>query len=427
MKYRFPYDWLPPLDIPDENLLGVYQARGVASSDAEEDIIRQGFEQPIGSARIRELAQGKKRALILSDDNSRKTPIHRVAPCVLNELREAGIKKDNIKFLIALGTHRDMTLDELAEKLGRDILENYEVSNHHSHIPDELARVGQTLCGTEVWVNKALQDADLIIGLGGIVPHPAAGFSGGGKIVAPGVCNPTTTGLFHWQSVSYPQKAILGKRDNPIREMIDEIARKAGLDVIVNIVQDTEDRIVKVVVGDPVKAHRVGCECALGIFGVKVPGNADIIIADSFPADIEMWQAVKGLCALEVMAPDGSILIYVSPCPEGMSIKHPAMSRYGFQTYEGAKRLLDAGKIHMVVAHQMVQVGRLLQRTRCFLISSGITDRGEIERVGFQYASNAQQALEKAFEAKGRDARVAILRHASEIIPIVEEQQGKVS
>ena len=338
------------------------------------------------------------------------------------ELKEAGVKKDNVRFLMALGTHRDMHREELIAKLGQDIVDNHEILNHHSYDDDALVEVETTVSGTPVWVNKELKNADLIIGLGGIVPHPAAGFSGGGKIVAPGVCSTLTTGQFHWQSVSYPQKTILGQRDNPIREMIDDIAQRAGLDLIVNILQDRSGRIIKVVVGDFIEAHRAGCVYAREVFGVKVPSDMDIVIADSYPADIEMWQAVKGLCALEVMVPDDAVLIYASPCPEGMSVMHPEMSQYGFQTYDDAKALLESGKVNMVIAHQMVQVGRLLERTRCFLISRGIKDREEIERVGFQYAASAEEALKRAFEIKGDTARVVVLRHAAEGIPLVDEE-----
>ncbi len=420
MQYSFPYDWLEPLEIPDDNLVGIFQAREIASDKGEERVIKEGFEEPIGTDRICEIARGKKKVLILSDDNSRRTPVNKVIPYLMAELEEAGVRKDNVNFLMALGTHRDMSREELIEKLGQEIFENYEILNHHSHNDDELVEVGTILSGTGVWVNKELKNADLIIGLGGIVPHPAAGFSGGGKIVAPGVCSTLTTGQFHWQSVSYPQKEILGQRDNPIRTMIDDIALRAGLDLIVNILQDRSDRIIRVVVGDFIEAHRAGCAYAREIFGVKVPADMDIVIADSYPADIEMWQAVKGLCALEVMVPDDAVLIYVSPCPEGMSVMHPEMSQYGFQTYDNAKALLESGKVNMVIAHQMVQVGRLLERTRCFLISAGIKDREEIERVGFQYATSAEEALKRAFEIKGDSARVVVLRHAAEVIPLID-------
>ncbi len=422
MKYSFPYDWLEPLEIPDDNLVGIFQTRDIASDKGEERVIKEGFEEPIGTDRIREIARGKKKVLILSDDNSRRTPVNKVIPCLMAELKEAGVKKDNVRFLMALGTHRDMHREELIAKLGQDIVDNHEILNHHSYDDDALVEVETTVSGTPVWVNKELKNADLIIGLGGIVPHPAAGFSGGGKIVAPGVCSTLTTGQFHWQSVSYPQKTILGQRDNPIREMIDDIAQRAGLDLIVNILQDRSGRIIKVVVGDFIEAHRAGCVYAREVFGVKVPSDMDIVIADSYPADIEMWQAVKGLCALEVMVPDDAVLIYASPCPEGMSVMHPEMSQYGFQTYDDAKALLESGKVNMVIAHQMVQVGRLLERTRCFLISRGIKDREEIERVGFQYAASAEEALKRAFEIKGDTARVVVLRHAAEGIPLVDEE-----
>ncbi len=420
MRYAFPYDDFGPVEIPEGNPVSLYPVPSVSPAAGEAELIRRAVAEPIGMARFSRRVGAGKRVLILVDDVSRPTPVDKIVPEVLRELERGGVAPEDVRFLIALGTHRPMTPAEVERKVGREVAARYEVVNHAWDDPAELHDYGALPDGTRAVLNRRLREADFVIGVGGIAPHPVAGFSGGGKIVAPGVAAEEAVGEFHWQGVQRPQRELLGVRDNPMREQIDRIAALAGLSAIVNVVQDGEGRIVHVVAGDPVEAHRRGAAFALDVHGVHVPdaGGADILIADTHPLDQDLWQGVKAMCALDCIAPDGSAVVVVSPSPEGVARQHPGVLRHGYVPLSRAAALLREGKVDKVTAHNMVQGGRLVSRTTAFLVSPGVTP-AEAGRLGFRHCATAQEALDAAIALKGPASRIVILRMGGEICPIV--------
>jgi nickel-dependent lactate racemase len=421
VKYDFPYDDIAGVDIPDSHEVTPYSVKVLPDAPADEEkLISDSIAAPIGMERISKCLGTTSRVLIVVDDISRPTPIHRVLPPLLKEIHSAGVSEKNVRFLIALGTHRPMTPAEIDRKCGRSIARRYEVINHAWANPLALHHYGRLAEGTEVILNKAMSENDFVIGVGGIAPHPAAGFSGGGKIIAPGVATEEAVGEFHWNSVQIPQADVLGVRDNPMRDQIDRIADLAGLKAIVNVIQDGKQRIVKVVTGHPVEAHKAGCRFALDLYGIDVPrpAEAGIFIADTHPLDQDLWQGVKAMCALDCIAPDGAVVILVTPSPEGVSQQHPELLEHGYVTLEEGRRLV-AGGVSKVAAHNMVQGGRLVRRTRAFMVSAGIPP-DQIERMGFTVFATVQQAFDAARKIKGDRAKVIILGMGGEICPIAK-------
>jgi len=419
MRYQFVYDWVEPIEVADENLIGVFAPKSFDASEPQNAVIERGFAEPVGMGRLRDEAAGAKNVLILSDDNSRPTPVHKLLPFVIDELHAAGVDDGKISFLMSLGTHRPMTDAEIDAKLGAGIRARYKVTNHRWDDTANMANLGKTSVGTDVLVNRLVTDADFVIGIGNIVPHPAAGFAGGGKIVDPGCVSDETCGAFHWESVKYPATKVIGVRDNPMIRMIDEVADKAGLSYIVNTVMDAANRIVRLVTGHPSEAHREGCAVAVGVYGVSIPEAADIVLADSHPADLEMWQAIKGLCTADLVMKDGGIVIMATPCPDGASAEHPEMEVYGYRPFEETSKLIDEGKVSMVIGHHMVQGGRLIKRARAVFIVSQCLDDEVIRRLGYTPARTVSDAYRQAVEIIGAKARVAILRNAAELFPVV--------
>jgi nickel-dependent lactate racemase len=425
MDYNFPYPDIPGIKIPDDCLTSIYEVKSVTTQSTPAQMIMESIRHPIGMARFSKLLNRHSKVLIIVDDISRPTSCRLIIPPLLDEIYLAGVPDENIKFLIALGTHRPMTPAEMVLKVGAAVVQKFTVMNHEWNNPAALANYGELADGTKVILNKEMSQADFVIGIGTIAPHPAAGFSGGGKIIAPGVATEEAAGNFHWQSVHFPQREVLGVRDNPMRTAIDEIAQKAGLKAIINVVADGNNNLFKVVAGDPVEAHRVGCRYALDIFGVKIknPHQYDIFIADSHPMDQEMWQAVKGMCALDVIVPDNAVTILVTPCPEGVCKTHPEILKYAYTTLEEAAGLVVRKHLSKVAAHNMVQGGRLIKRTTAFLVSPGVS-AAEAEKLGFKYFNTARQALDAALEIKGSPAKILILRMGGDICPIVERTEN---
>jgi nickel-dependent lactate racemase len=424
MRISFPYPEIKPLEVPDRNLLGIFSPSIVKMKETEEEIIERAFSHPIGSEPLSQRLRGCKDVLILSDDYTRTTPVQKILPRLLEELEKAGIKSGRVKILIALGTHRPMTEEEIIEKFGKDLSERFAILNHQWWDPSQLTHLGETEGGTPIFVNRLVQEVDFIIGLGQIVPHRVSGFSGGGNIVQPGICGEETTGKTHWLGAQFTGREILGKIENPVKQEIERVAQRAGLKWIINTIQDGSDRVVEVVTGDPIQAYRKGAIRSREVYQSKLPQEADIVIADSHPYDSELWLASKGIYAAELAVKQGGVVILVSPCPEGISPSHPEVLEFGYQTFEDADQKVRKGMIKkLTAAAHLVHVGRVIkERAKGIIVSQGIS-KSETERLGLIYAQEPQEALDIALSLKGRDAKAAILQRGGEILPVIQKQK----
>jgi len=421
MLYRFPYQDVEPIEIPDANLIGVYQAPVIRRNETEEEIVTRGFANPIGAPRLRDAVKKGQHVLILCDDNTRETPAYLILPFLLEELHLAGVADDDIQILMALGTHREMTPQELETKLGPNVVERYPVFNHRWNDDDSLAYLGTTSSGLRIHINKRVHWADFIIGLGCIFPHAVAGFSGGGKIVVPGICGEATSGDMHWMMYGIPPAELYGHPDNPVRRIIDEVALQAGLSYLVDCVLDSHGKIVELVTGHPVVAHRVGCGISRRVHSITIPSRADIVVFDSYRTDLDYWQAIKAITPAGIVMKEGGIVIQVAQCPEGVSPSHPEVLEFGYRPLVVIEELLRLGAIDKSVAAHMIQASEVIvERGRGFLISPYISPN-DTARLGFLHACNPQEALSQALSMKGSDATVIVLREAGDLLPVIAD------
>ena len=284
-----------------------------------------------------------------------------------------------------------------------------------------MVKLDTTKQGTEIWINKEVLKADFVIGIGQIVPHRVTGFSGGSKIIQPGVCGPITTGQTHWLSAKYEGCEIMGKIDNPIRQEINKIGEAVGLKFIVNTICDGSGNIFKCVCGEPIKTFEEGCKSALDIYGIPLATKGDIAMVDSFPADIELWQAAKGIYSGDLaLKPDG-VLILVSPCTEGVSVEHPNIIDIGYRPFSEIEDMVENGKlINLTLAAHLAHVGRVIRGKRTgILVSPGIP-KNIAEKLGFCHAKTVQDALELALKIKGNDAKVVVIKNGGSLMPIIK-------
>ena len=421
MRIDFPYPDVPPVDVPDERLLAVAGPRAEKPSALPEALVRDALACPIGGPRLRDRVDGDSGILIVVDDNTRPTPAALVLPLLLEELRCGGATDPNISFLVAGGTHRPMTAAEKIEKLGDAICSRYSVNDHLWDDPAELVVVGHADSGVRIEINRRVKDADVVIGLGQVVPHRVAGFSGGSKIIHPGTCGAAGTGDTHWKAAMLPGNEILGRRDNPVRAEIDRVGALAGLTAIVNLVLTPKNDIAGCYVGDPVEAHRAACEQALRVFRVPIPAEADIVLIESYPADLDIWQASKALAAAELAVRPGGVVILVTPSPEGVSGSHPAVLEIGYcRPDEVCDRVRKGELADMVVAAELAMTGRVVsERARAIVVSPYLSAE-DTRRLHMEPAPTPADALDRAFELTGPEAKVIVLRHGGDILPIVE-------
>jgi lactate racemase len=421
MEINFPYPSIASVNIPNSSEVTVLAPKTLPQSYAPTaEIIKQSLEHPVNSPPLRELAIGKKNVLILVDDHTRHTPADIILPLMLEELRIAGLQDKNIKILVASGTHRPMSKAEKLKKFGVQVVEHFTIDNHRYNDARILAQLPTTTGGTEIYVNKSVLETDLLIGIGHIVPHRVAGFSGGGKIVQPGVCGAITTGQTHWLSAQYPGEEVIGKVDNPVRHEIEVVANVVKLRFVTNVVMDARGKTAYCFSGNPRDVLRYGAEKSLQIFGVPLAEPADIVIADSYPMDIDLWIAAKGIYAGDLAVKEGGVLIFVSPCPEGVSPEYPGIEKWGYHPLAEVSQLVSSGKISdLTLAAHLVHVGEVISRkATCILVSPGIPP--EIARkIGFNPTETPQQALEIALEKMGKHASIAVLKNGGEIMPVL--------
>jgi lactate racemase len=421
VEHHFSYPQIPSVVFPDSSPVTVLEPRILPETYVPAaDIIKHSLDHPIDSAPLHELAIGKKNVLILVDDHTRHTPAHIILPLMLEELRLAGIQDEYIRILVASGTHRAMSDAEKLKKFGVQVVERLDILDHKYYDPGALLQLPTTPGGTEIWVNKLAIEADLLIGIGHIVPHRVAGFSGGCKIVQPGICGRVTTGQTHWLSAQFPGVEVIGKVDNPVRREIDAVAQVVGLKFITNVVMDARGNTAYCFSGNPLGAFRLGAQKSLEIFGAPLDAAVDIVITDSYPTDIDLWVAAKGIYSGDLVLKDGGVLIFVTPCPEGVSQEYPDIVKHGYQTRSEVRQMVSSGSIvDLALAAHLVHVGEVIRRkAACILVSPGISP--EVARsIGFLPASTPQQALEMALQRVGRHATITVLKNGGEIMPIM--------
>ncbi|MGQ9631603.1 MAG: nickel-dependent lactate racemase [bacterium] len=421
MKIKLRYERYGEAGIPDDNLIGIYCAGGMEADLPDEEAIERSLGNPIGTPPLHKMLKPADRVLILSDDVTRTTPAHKIIPYISREIERAGVPDSNVRVMMALGTHRPMTRDEIVAKIGEEAARRYRVENHNWGDESALRCVGKTKSGTEVWVNRAAYESDFIIGIGMIFPHMNIGYSGGGKIVAPGIAGEKTLGELHWMMTSFAPEDLFGVRDNPIREEVDRVALEAGLKFIVNVIQNAKGQLCGVVSGHPVEAHKVGARIAERVYGVRIPERADIVVVEAYPGDIDLWQTSKSIGVAGLAMREGGVVVVASPCPDGISgSRHEELLKYGYPPAQEVLDMCRRGEINRSLAVHMFQVSRVIaDQGRGILVTDGISPR-DVEKMGFVYAGSLREGMEKAFEMKGRGARVVVLEHGAEMLPIYE-------
>lgn len=410
------------VQIPSGNLIGVYSPNELTPMTGVRTEIVRAINSPIGSKPLRDVVRGSSRVVILSDDNTRLTPVDRILPVVLDEMNAAGIDDEQVTVVIALGTHRFMTDAEIVEKFGDEVAKRVAIRNHDYKTPEALVDLGTTPNGTRIRVNREVNEADFVLGIGSIVPHHIPGFAGGAKIVQPGVSGEETTAETHLLSVRAP-RSYLGVERNPVREEMNQIARRVGMHTIFNVVLSRHGELIGAFFGDTVAAFAEGVKLARQVYGVTIPEQADIVIAGSHPCDIEFWQAHKTLYPSDRAVKAGGTIIVVTPCDEGVAVMHPDILEFTRCSAEELRRRVAAHEVRDEVAAALaIAWAQVKEREDVFLVSRGI-DEDSARRLGFTRFADVQAACDAALARHGRGARVAVFTHGPDMLPLISAAQ----
>ncbi len=409
ISVNFSYgEQLIQANIPEASLIKLLEFPKLNTEIKSVDAILNALENPIGSLKLREIAIGKRNAVVIIPDRTRPLPLSNILLPVLNELILAGIPKEKIKILIGLGTHRSMTSKEISVFVGQNIANHYEVINHAWWDYNQLKDIGYTKNGTPIILNKLVLDADIKIAIGSVKPHRVAGWSGGAKMIQPGVSGNRTTGATHWLAARYPVNEILGKENNPVREEIEEIAKIIGLDFIINCVLNRDHEIIEIFTGSFIEAHRACVAAARPYYTININELADILIVGTSSFASNMWANGSGPNWAEFVLKRGGTVILLAPCPEGISVEHPEVERYGYMPFGKVKDLVDSNLIKDLNAASHIAFGGekfSSKNIHCILVSDGVNLQ-QAKRLGLDYAKNPEEAIKKAFMRHGANARV---------------------
>lgn len=310
-------DELFSLTFPDD-----WQVTTCAMNDAEaltEQEIEMSFQKPIGTPTIRELARNKKSAAIVIDDISRPTKGESILKVLLRELELSGITSDKVKIILALGGHRPMMRDDIIKKVGEQINYSVDVMNHYLH--ENLVDCGKSALGNPILINRYFMEAELKLSVSSVIPHIWAGFGGGAKNILPGIAGVDTLMANHKMADDFGQELTGICHPNKIRADIEDIARKIGLDAVVNVVSNTQKDTAGVFVGDIVKSHRAATAFAGQVYATNVASDQDVIILNAYPKDIDILQITNCFNLLQMtkgkMVKKDGVVILTSACPEG--------------------------------------------------------------------------------------------------------------
>jgi nickel-dependent lactate racemase len=266
------------------------------------------------------LAQGRRSAAVSICDITRPAPNRLTLPPVLAAIEAAGIAREAIVILIATGLHRPATPAEIAAIVGPDIAARYRVENHFARDLAAHRELGRTAAETPIWIDRRWLDADLHVTLGFTEPHLMAGFSGGRKLIVPGLAGEPTIKTIHSPHFMRDPRAVEASiDDNPLDRELWEIAARAGHDFVLDVVLTAGRRVAGVFAGAPRAAHAAGVAFVRRNMAVPVtePFDAAVTTSAGYPLDLTFYQTVKGVTAAAHIVKPGGTIVILSACPEG--------------------------------------------------------------------------------------------------------------
>ena len=414
MLFQIPY-YKKHLDVEIEDSLvnGVLtsHAESYKTSKTEEELVREAINNPINSPKLEDLVKGKNKIVIISSDHTRPVPSHITMPIYLETIRKGNPSAD-ITILIATGMHRPTTKEELINKYGEKIVREEKIVVHNAYNDEDMAFKGILPSGGELWINKIACEADLLVSEGFIEPHFFAGFSGGRKSVLPGIASYKTIMANHSGEFINDKKSRPGNlQHNLIHEDMVYAARTAKLAFIVNVVLNGNHEIIGSFAGDMEKAHEKGCDFVRSLASVNKV-NCDIAISTNggYPLDQNIYQAIKGMTAAEAtLNPDG-IIIMIAGCRDGhggIGFYHNIADVKDPEEFE--QKAIHTPRLETVPDQWTSQIfARILAHHKVILVSD-LVDPQLVKDMHMDLATTVDEALEKAFEIKGKDAKVAVI------------------
>jgi nickel-dependent lactate racemase len=409
------------VELPDLNVVGPLAIQPVPPLADPLAALRHKLAHPTGSLPLAELAQGKKTACIAICDITRPVPNSLLLPPILDSLEAAGIAREQILILIATGLHRPNEGEEIVELVGAEIAARYRVENHHGKELAEHTYLGTTPADVPAWIDTRFVSADLKMTIGLIEPHLMAGYSGGRKLICPGLAALETVKIWHGpRFLEHPLADCGILAGNPVHEENTRIARMAGCDFIVNVTLDADRRITSVVAGDMELAFLEGVRFMESVVKAEIAESCDIVVtsAAGYPLDTTFYQAVKGMTGALPIVKQGGTIIIAASLTEGIgSPEFQSLFREHASLPEFTQRIL--GKDYFVMDQwQLEEMAKVCRRAKVKIVSDGIPAE-TLNQLFVEAAPSVEQAVSDSLAEYGRQARIAVIPKGPYVLPVV--------
>jgi len=399
--------------------LSIREAPPLANPQAA---LEAALANPIGTAPLAELAKGKKDACIVICDITRPVPNQLLLPPILRTLEEAGIPREKITILIATGLHRPNEGDELVELVGAEVAKNYRCVNHHGKVREEHDFIGTTPRGVPAWIDSRYVRADLKITTGLIEPHLMAGYSGGRKLICPGIAGLDTVKVWHGPKFLEDPRADCGILEgNPVHEENTLIAKMAGCDFIVNVAIDGKRQVTWLGAGDMMDAWMEGVKFVEQVVRVGVREPLDIVVTScaGYPLDTTWYQAVKGLTGALPIVKRGGTIILAASLTEGVGspeFQEVLRDNPSLEQFIGRIQSTD---YFVMDQWQVEELAKVRRRCKVKVVTQGLSAE-VLRNCHVEPAESVEKAIAECLEEYGPDARIGVIPKGPYVLPFVE-------
>lgn len=393
------------IDLPEESNI-----------EKETVMIKNAMDNPIGASKLEDMVTDNDKILIVVNDHTRPGPNKLIVKEIISRLLSRGLNRGQIKIIIATGSHRMPTDEELSAMVGEDILEQFEILPHQCKDEDSLKYLGKSLYDVPIYVNKALTECTFCIVTGLIAPHHSAGFSGGRKSIVPGLAGFKTLKIHHSLPIRPYEPSMGNIYGNPFHEVALDVAKKVNVKFMVNAIQNPHKQNIAFVAGDLEEAHKKGVDICRLASEVNFKEKADIVVVSpgGYPRDRNLYQSQKALSVAELIGSHDCTFILVTESKDGYGegvLKEWLVSANNPQ--EVIDRFKNEG--YDVGSNKAFMFARAMMKGNIIVVSENL-DKNELKEMMFSSAKNLQEAIAMALKRKYPN-KILVLPNAVNIIP----------
>jgi nickel-dependent lactate racemase len=409
-----------PVELPASSRVDVLEKRPVAPLADPAQALRDALEAPLGTPPLRELARGRRDAVIVISDHTRPVPNALLLPPILDALRAGGLAPEAVTILVATGLHRASTAAELREMLGDELARTLRIAQHDARDAAAHVDLGRTAGGIPIHLDRRFLASDLRIATGLVEPHLMAGYSGGRKAICPGLASVETVRVAHGPALLEGRVAPGLLDGNPLHRELLEVVRRVGVHFCVNVALDRQRRIAALACGEIERSHARVVAFVEAESLVSLDAPADLVVASGggHPLDATFYQAIKGIAtASAVVRPGGAILLCAALAEGVGSAPFEALLRETESVEAFERRLADDRRF--AIDQWMVQhLCQARRRARALLFTSGLP-LASAGRLLVEAVATPEEGVARALAGVRQPARIAVLPQGPYVLATV--------